>query len=135
MLHTSLRTIRAANFAAADAAAAEEDAASDAASAHADEDVDMQPAAAPLRLVLGLSAEQMLQAERSERLLTALRDARTVHVCGWLPDVLGRDATPVYRIGAGAPEPRKKLTRAEISKRFRERNKDPGVAVSGASAL
>jgi hypothetical protein len=80
MLHTSLRTIRAAIFAAADAAAAEEDAASDAASAHADEDVDMQPAAAPLRLVLGLSAEQMLQAERSERLLTALRDARTMSV-------------------------------------------------------
>ena len=80
MLHTSLRAIRAAIFAAADAAAAEEDAASDAASAHADEDVDMQPAAAPLRLVLGLSAEQMLQAERSERLLTALRDARTMSV-------------------------------------------------------
>jgi len=69
--------------------------------------------------------------------LRALRDARTVHVCGWLPDVLGRDATPVYRIGAGTPEPRKKLTRAEISKRFRERNKDkcPGVAISEASAL
>jgi len=68
MLHASLHAIRAAIFAKADAAAEE------------DPDVDMQPAAAHAQLVMGLTAEQMLQEERSERLLTALRDKNTMSV-------------------------------------------------------
>jgi hypothetical protein len=56
--------------------------------------------------------------------LRALRIAKTVHVVGWLPDSLGRDATPVYGMGEGTDKPRAKMSRAEISKRYRERHKE-----------
>lgn len=53
--------------------------------------------------------------------LNALHRERAVHVIGWLPDTLGRDAYPIYTIGAGTDKPRAKLTPAERSRRYRQR--------------
>ena len=55
--------------------------------------------------------------------LRALKAEKTVHIGSWLPDNLGRDAVPVYELGDDKDEPRRRLTRAEISQRYRERQK------------
>lgn len=55
--------------------------------------------------------------------LRALKAEKTVHIGSWLPDSLGRDAVPVYELGDDKDEPRRRLTRAEISQRYRERQK------------
>jgi predicted ArsR family transcriptional regulator len=56
--------------------------------------------------------------------LRELRQQRVVFVSGWLPDSLGRDAVPVYEFGNESDEPKRSLSRAEISKRYRQRRKE-----------
>lgn len=56
--------------------------------------------------------------------LRELRQQRVVFVSGWLPDSLGRDAVPVYEFGSEPDEPKRSLSRAEISKRYRQRRKE-----------
>ena len=56
--------------------------------------------------------------------LRALRKAGAVYVGDWLPDTKGRDATPVYRLGPGTDRPRHRFTRAEISERYRQRQRE-----------
>jgi hypothetical protein len=56
--------------------------------------------------------------------LRALRVQGVIHVAGWLQDSLGRDAIPVYGMGNMPNQPRAKMTRAEISRRYRERQKE-----------
>lgn len=56
--------------------------------------------------------------------LRELRKQRVVFVSGWLPDSLGRDAIPVYEFGNEVDEPKRVLSRAEISKRYRQRRKE-----------
>lgn len=55
--------------------------------------------------------------------LRALRLAGTIHICRWLPDSLGRDATPVYKLGPGEDAPRRSKTRAQIMREYRQRKK------------
>jgi len=55
--------------------------------------------------------------------LRALRQQKTVHIVGWEPDSLGRDATPVYALGEGDDKPRRKLSAAERTARYRAKHK------------
>lgn len=59
--------------------------------------------------------------------LRALKEEKTVHIGSWLPDSKGRDATPVYELGDDKDEPRRRMTRAEISRRYRQRQKLKGA--------
>jgi hypothetical protein len=56
--------------------------------------------------------------------LRTLMDEGTIHVCDWLPDSLGRDAVPVYKLGAGEKAPRRRKTRAQIMREYRQRQKE-----------
>lgn len=71
-----------------------------------------------------LSSHTGVHLVTAQEWLRALKIAQTVHVVDWLPDTLGRDAVPVYGMGAGADKPRAKQSRAAISKRYRERIKE-----------
>jgi predicted ArsR family transcriptional regulator len=51
--------------------------------------------------------------------MRSLRKEGAVHICGWLPDGLGRDATAVFKLGPGRDKPRHKLTPAERQARHR----------------
>jgi len=53
--------------------------------------------------------------------LRALKKERTIHICGWMQDSLGRDTTAVFRLGQGLDAPRRKLTPAQRQARYRER--------------
>jgi len=53
--------------------------------------------------------------------LRALKKQGAVYIGSWLPDSLGRDAIPVYELGNEPDEPRRKLSRAEIARRYRQR--------------
>lgn len=56
--------------------------------------------------------------------LRELRANRVIHVAGWLPDSLGRDSTPVYRLGDGVDVARRKTSRSEINRRYLERKRE-----------
>lgn len=56
--------------------------------------------------------------------LRALREQRAVHIAGWAPDSMGRDAIPLYALGEGEDVPRRRESRAEIMKRYRQRLKE-----------
>jgi hypothetical protein len=53
----------------------------------------------------------------------ALHQQKAVHIAGWEPDSLGRDATPVYALGEGDDKPRRKLSAAERTARYRAKRK------------
>ncbi len=55
--------------------------------------------------------------------LRALHFDKVLYICGWEQDSLGRDATPVYRLGSDTDQKRFSLTRAETQRRYRERLK------------
>lgn len=56
--------------------------------------------------------------------LRELKANNIVHITGWLPDSLGRDATPIYRLGEGYHVARKKTSRSEINRRYLERKRE-----------
>lgn len=55
--------------------------------------------------------------------MRALRKEECVHIGGWVPDSRGRDATAVYKLGAGKDKPRFKVSDTEKSRRYRERKR------------
>lgn len=61
----------------------------------------------------------------AQRWLRKLKAEQAVHIAYWLPDSLGRDATPVYALGYKEDTPRKKMPRSEIMQRYRERHAKP----------
>jgi ribosomal protein S25 len=56
--------------------------------------------------------------------LRSLKDQGAVHIGSWLTDSKGRDAIPVYEWGNEPDEPKRCFTRAEISRRYRQRQQD-----------
>ena len=83
-----------------------------------------------LRLLLhGNVTAKQLHVEIGVHLVTAqewlrtLMDEGTIHVTAWLPDSLGRDATPVYALGNSSSVPRRRKTRAQIMRDYRQRKK------------
>lgn len=53
----------------------------------------------------------------------ALHDAGVIHIVDWLKDTMGRVRTEVYAWGPGEDVPRVPLTRAQVRKNYRERQK------------
>ena len=53
--------------------------------------------------------------------MRSLRKEEAVHICGWLPDSMGRDATAVYKLGPGRDKPRTKMTPAQRQARYRQK--------------
>lgn len=56
--------------------------------------------------------------------LRTLMHEGTIHIAGWQSDTLGRDAIPVYALGAGDTAPRRRKTRAQIAREYRQRQKE-----------
>lgn len=71
-----------------------------------------------------LSSHTGVHLVTAQEWLRALKAGAIIHVVGWLQDSLGRDAIPVYGMWKGVDKPRAKMSRAEISKRYRERQKE-----------
>lgn len=71
-----------------------------------------------------LSSHTGVHLETAKTWLRALRVEGVIHVAGWLQDSAGRDAIPVYGLGNLPNQPRAKMSRAEISRRYRERQKE-----------
>ena len=55
--------------------------------------------------------------------LRALKQENTIHIVGWDVDSLGRDKTPLFRLGAGKDKPRRRKTVAERQKTYRLKKK------------
>ena len=68
-------------------------------------------------------------------LMRAFKKHKVVHVCAWEPDKMGRDATPVYKLGGGRDRPRRKLTAAERTARYRAKKLLTGTLLSARSAV
>lgn len=60
--------------------------------------------------------------------LRELKANNVVHVGGWLQDSLGRDATPIYRLGDAADVARRKASRADINRRYLEKKRESRAA-------
>ena len=57
------------------------------------------------------------------RLFRTLKKHKVVHVSDWEQDRMGRDMFPVFTLGAGKDKPKFKMPRAEIARRYREKQK------------
>ena len=55
--------------------------------------------------------------------LRALHKEGVIHITGWVKNSRGVDATHIYKLGIGEDKPRSKMTRAEIAKRYRFRQR------------
>ena len=75
-----------------------------------------------------LSVEAGVHLVTAQSWLRELRKQGVVRVSQWLPDSLGRDSTPVYTLGEGEDLPRRKTTRAEIMKRYREKRRGTQIS-------
>ena len=59
----------------------------------------------------------------AQSLMRTLKKHKVVHVSGWEADALGRDTTPIYKLGRGRDKPRHKFTAAERQARSREKKR------------
>jgi predicted ArsR family transcriptional regulator len=59
----------------------------------------------------------------AQSLMRALKKHKVVHVSGWEADSLGRDTTPIYKMGRGRDRPRHKFTASERQARCRAKKK------------
>jgi len=74
-----------------------------------------------------LAVEAEVHIVTAQSWLKELRLQGVVHIVEWLPDTLGRDSTPVYALGAGEDVARRRATRAEIMRRYRERKREAQI--------
>lgn len=68
-----------------------------------------------------LAEETGMHLITAQSLMRTMKKHKVVHVCAWEPDRLGRDVTPVYKLGGGKDKPRHKFTAAERTARYRAR--------------
>lgn len=73
---------------------------------------------------LQLATEVGVHLITAQSWLRQLRFNSVVHIAGWLPDSLGRDAIPIYRFGEGVDAERRKTSRSEINRRYLERKRE-----------
>ena len=66
-----------------------------------------------------LAEETGLHIVTAQSLMRTLKKHKVVHVCAWEADRLGRDATPVYKLGSGKDKQRHRFTSAERTARYR----------------
>lgn len=70
-----------------------------------------------------LASEAEVHLVTAQSWLRELRQQGVVHITQWQQDNLGRDCIPVYALGKGDDLPRRRTTRSEIMKRYRERKR------------
>jgi predicted ArsR family transcriptional regulator len=75
-----------------------------------------------------LASEAGVHLVTAQSWLRELRQQGVVHITQWQQDSLGRDSIPVYALGKGDDLPRRRTTRSETMKRYRERKR--GLDVS-----
>lgn len=68
----------------------------------------------------------------AQHLMRCLKKHKVVHIAAWEVDSMGRDAIPVYALGAGRDKARRKLTPAQRQARVRAKKK--ALAVVNAVA-
>lgn len=73
-----------------------------------------------------LAEETGLHIVTAQSLMRTLKKHKVVHISAWEPDRLGRDATPVYKLGDGKNKARRRMTHAE--RQARHRAKKTGIA-------
>lgn len=66
-----------------------------------------------------LSSETGMHIVTAQALMRTLKKYKVVHVSAWEADRLGRDVTPVYKLGAGKDKARHRFTAAERMARLR----------------
>jgi hypothetical protein len=62
-----------------------------------------------------------LHAMTVSRYVRAMHAERIAHIVAWLPDTLGRDASPVFAFGPGADKRKRRMTDAQRSARSRQK--------------
>lgn len=55
--------------------------------------------------------------------LRTMRKIKVAHIASWDSDSLGRDCIAVFALGPGRDAKRRRYTRAEIARRYRDRKK------------
>ena len=70
-----------------------------------------------------LSLHAQIHIVSAQAWVRALHQHKTIRIIDWEPDSLGRDATPVYALGEGDDKPRRKLSAAERTARYRAKRK------------
>lgn len=68
-----------------------------------------------------LSHETGLHIVTAQSLMRTLKKHKVVHVSAWETDRLGRDTTPVYKLGEGRDKPRRRMTQSERQQRYRNK--------------
>ena len=68
-----------------------------------------------------ISEETGLHIVTAQNLMRCFKKNKVVHVSAWDSDSMGRDCTPVYKLGKGKDFPRRRMTNAERQKRCREK--------------
>jgi hypothetical protein len=58
-----------------------------------------------------------------QHLMRIFKRHKIVHIVGWEKDSLGRDTTPVFAFGTGRDTPRTKLTQAQRTEAYRQRQR------------
>ena len=70
-----------------------------------------------------IANETGLHIVTTQSYLRALHKEKAVHVIGWLKNSRGADTTKIFKVGAGEDKPRTIMTRAEIAKRYKFKQK------------
>lgn len=65
----------------------------------------------------------------AQSLMRALKKHKVVHVVSWEADSLGRDTTPVYKLGRGRDKPRRKMTASERQARCRAKKREMALTM------
>jgi hypothetical protein len=68
-------------------------------------------------------AETGIHTATARTYLRALHKQRAVHVIGWIKNSRGADTTKIFKIGDGKDLPRTTMSRAEIAKRYKFKQK------------
>lgn len=78
-----------------------------------------------------IAEETGLHVVTSQNLMRCLKKHKVVHISAWDVDKLGRDCTPVYKLGNGKNVGRRRVTDAERTKRYREKKKQLNIVNIG----
>jgi hypothetical protein len=70
-----------------------------------------------------ICAETGLHVVTTQSYLRALHNVGAIYISGWLKNSRGADTTKIYTLGFGEDKPRSKLTRSEIARRYKFKQK------------
>jgi predicted ArsR family transcriptional regulator len=75
-----------------------------------------------------LAVEAEVHLVTAQTWLRELKKQHVIRITQWLPDSLGRDCIPVYALGKGEDCPRRRMSRSEIMRRYRERKRETQIS-------